>query len=108
MRTRSSKTWLVGTLLTKAMTSVIKKEYRSFLIEKVLPTIRSKWPVPGNDAGTIYIQQDNAKLHLSTNDPKFVFVVSQDGFDIQSMYQPQNSSNFNVLDLGFFNAIQSL
>ena len=35
-------------------------------------------------------------------------MASQDGFDIRLMCQPSNSPYLNVLDLDFFNAIQSL
>ncbi|GKB27170.1 brefeldin A-inhibited guanine nucleotide-exchange protein 1 [Tanacetum coccineum] len=34
--------------------------------------------------------------------------ASQDGFDIQLCFQPPNSPDLNVLDLGYFRAIQSL
>ncbi|KAF7833179.1 mariner transposase [Senna tora] len=39
---------------------------------------------------------------------KFCRVASKDGFDIRLMCQPPNSPDMNVLDLGFFSAIQSL
>lgn len=88
------------------MTSVGRDIIRSFLIEKVLPEIRAKWP-DGNSR-IIYIQQDNAKTHVDPNDLEFQQAASQDGFDIRLMYQPPNSPDLNILDLGFFNAIQSL
>ncbi|CAB1110880.1 unnamed protein product [Ectocarpus sp. CCAP 1310/34] len=34
--------------------------------------------------------------------------MSADGWDIQLINQPANSPDKNVLDLGFFNSIQSL
>ncbi|KAJ0101981.1 hypothetical protein Patl1_05088 [Pistacia atlantica] len=34
--------------------------------------------------------------------------VTKDGFDICLIYQPPNSPNINVLDLGFVNVIQGL
>ncbi|OMP03915.1 hypothetical protein COLO4_10110 [Corchorus olitorius] len=73
---RSSANRPARTLETKPITSVRKKVMRSFLIEKVLPAIKEKWP--------------------------------RDGFDIRLTYQPPNSPDLNVLDLGFFAAIQSL
>ena len=34
--------------------------------------------------------------------------ATSDGWDIKLMNQPPNSPDFNILDLGFFNSIQSL
>jgi hypothetical protein len=42
------------------------------------------------------------------DDPLFCEVAQQDGFDIHLISQPPNSLNFNILDLGFFRAIQSI
>lgn len=103
---RNSKNRAAGTLVTKPI-NVTKEVYSDFLINKVLPAIQSKWP--GRQAGMpIYIQQDNAKPHLRANDPAFVEAARQNGFDIRLRCQPPNSPDLNVLDLGFFNAIQSL
>lgn len=77
-----------------------------FLIDKVLPAIRAKWPT-GNTR-TIYIQQDNAKPHISKDDEKFKNAASIDGFDIQLKNQPPNSPDMNTLDLGYFNTLQSI
>ncbi|XP_076900093.1 uncharacterized protein LOC143554124 [Bidens hawaiensis] len=79
---------------------------RSWLIEKVLPAIRSTWP--RDHTGPIFIQQDNAKPHIDVNDTEFMHETSKDGFDIRLYFQPPNSPDLNVLDLGFFRAIQSL
>jgi len=74
---------------------------RQFLIEKVIPAIKSKWP---QDAAleTIFIQQDNARTHVSPNDLAFLQAVAATGLDIRLMQQPPNSPYMNVLDLGFF------
>ncbi|CAI8602512.1 unnamed protein product [Vicia faba] len=104
---RSSVNRVAGTLERKPITSVTREVNKSFLISKVLPAIKSMWP--REDVGKIiYIQQDNARSHISTNDPDFCRATSEDGFDIQMTCQPPNSPDLNVLDLGFFNAIQSL
>ena len=103
---KSSVNRAAGTLETKVMTSVGRETIRLFLIEKVLPAIREKWP-DGNSK-TIYIQQDNARTHLDPNDLEFCQAASQGGFDIRLTCQPANSPDLNILDLGFFNAIQSL
>ena len=103
---RSSVNRAAGTLETKAMISVGRDIIRSYMIDKVLPDIRAKWP-DGNRV-TIYIQQDNARTHLDPNDAQFYQAASQYGFDIRLRCQPSNSPDLNILDHGFFNAIQSL
>ncbi|TBU11490.1 DDE-like endonuclease [Hamiltosporidium tvaerminnensis] len=59
-------------------------------------------------AKTIYVQQDNARPHLSDNDVDIVAFGSADNWNIKFKAQPANSPDLNVLDLGFFNSIQSL
>ena len=97
----------VGTLVTKAMTSVKKDTIRQFLIEKVLPAIKEKWTTEERGL-PIFIQQDNARTHIDVNDPAFVQAAQADGWDIRLTCQPPNSPDLNVLDLGFFAAIQAL
>ncbi|XP_022013709.1 uncharacterized protein LOC110913170 [Helianthus annuus] len=103
---RSSKNRVAGTMETKPILSVTKEVTRSWLIDKVLPAIRDKWPQ--GHTGPIFIQQDNAKPHISIDDEQFVQEASRGGFDIRLRFQPPNSPDLNVLDLGFFRAIQSL
>ncbi|XP_076949649.1 uncharacterized protein LOC143622355 [Bidens hawaiensis] len=66
---RSSKNRVAGTLVTKPILSVTKEVTRFWLIEKVLPAIRSIWP--RDHTGPIFIQQDNAKPHIDVNDVEF-------------------------------------
>nr|GEV32856.1 transposase, Tc1-like protein [Tanacetum cinerariifolium] len=103
---RSSKNRVAGTLEIKPILSVTKEVTRSWLIQKVLPAIRSTWPQ--GYTGPIFIQQDNAKPHINVDDVEFLQEASRDGFDIRLRFQPPNSPDLNVLDLGFFWAIQSL
>jgi hypothetical protein len=56
----------------------------------------------------IKIQQDNARPHIKPTDPDFVAAVARSNFNIQLLCQPANSPDMNVLDLGYFNSIQSL
>jgi hypothetical protein len=77
------------------------------MIEKVLPAIKAKWPRDDLNK-PIYIQQDNAPSHIEVNDPLFCQAAQQDGFDIRLTCQPANSPDFNILDLGFLRAIQSI
>ena len=103
---RSSRNRPAGTLETKAMTSVKRENVREFLTQKVLPAVREKWP--GGNIETIYIQQDNAKTHVNPTDKEFCEAAQEEGFDIRLMCQPPNSPDLNILDLGFFRALQSL
>jgi hypothetical protein len=54
------------------------------------------------------IQQDNTPTHWKVDDTQFCECAKQHGFDIRLIMQPTNSSYFNVLDLGFFGAIQTI
>lgn len=78
--------------------------YRIF--EQIIPAIKSKWPP--NVCKEILIQQDNAKPHISPTDSEFQAIANIDGFKFQIICQPPNFPDTNVLDLGFFTAIQSL
>ena len=104
---RSSANRPAGTIEMKPIESITKEVIRIFLIEKVLPAIRAKWP--REDANKhIYIQQDNARPHIAPNDKLFCDAAKQHGFDIRLICQPANSPDFNILDLEFFNSIQSI
>jgi hypothetical protein len=95
------KTWEV-----KPIANITRKNIREFMIERVLPAIRAKWP-RDDIHKTIYIVQDNALSHLQCDDPLFCEATKQEGFDIRLICQPPNSPDFNILDLGFFRAIQA-
>ncbi|XP_042022940.1 uncharacterized protein LOC121770239 [Salvia splendens] len=103
---RKSKNRPRGTLETKPIPSVNKEAMRECLLNQIIPTIKAKWPANANKE--IYIQQDNAKPHLKSSDLQFEAIVSTDGFKFHLVSQPANSPDTNVLDLGFFRAIQSL
>ena len=97
-----------GTLEPKNIT-VTAEVYQNFICNKVIPAIQQKWP--GNYRNiTIRIQQDNAKPHRSaTNGVAAVdAAINATGLDIVFDNQPAQSPDTNILDLGFFNSIQSL
>lgn len=54
------------------------------------------------------LQYDNAKPHCIADYAKVATEGSKDGWNIQLCCQPHNSSDFNILDLGFSNAISTL
>jgi hypothetical protein len=104
---RTSVNQVARTIETKAITSINRELIKRILIEKVLPAIKEKWPRDELEH-PIFIQQDNARTHISHDDDEFLKAASQDGFNIRLISQPANSPDLNVLDLGFFSAIQSL
>lgn len=82
----------------KAVIQGSKDVFRSCLIEKVLPAIRSKWPhssTPTMDP--IHVQLDNARPHFLPSDAEFIEATTKDGFDIRFCF-----------GIGFLRAIQSL
>jgi len=97
---RASANRAADTLETKPITSVTKDIVRSYLIEKVIPAIKAKWPREDLNH-PIFIQQDNARTHIQPVDEEFCRVATQNGFDIRLTSQPPNSPDLNVLDLVF-------
>ena len=104
---RTSKNRPRGAMVTKAVTSVDRAMMKEMITEKIMPAIRQKMP-RGRRSSPIFIQQDNAKPHTTSADISLVEEGQKEGWDIRMINQPPNSPDFNVLDLGFFNAIQSL
>ena len=104
---QNSKNRDKGTMETKAVTSVTKDVVRQMLLDKVIPAIKSKWP-SGTRNLPIIIQQDNAKPHCAVDDPELVEAMTENNWKISIRCQPPNSPDLNVLDLGYFNSIQSL
>nr|GLL21131.1 uncharacterized protein LOC109190808 isoform X1 [Ipomoea trifida] len=90
---RRSKNREAGTLVTKPIESVNKEVTRKWLIDYVLPAIRAKWPL--SSSKSIFIQQDNARPHISVNDAEFLEAAQKDGFDIRLTCQPPNSPDMN-------------
>ena len=78
---------------------VNKQRYRSFLIEKVVPSIKANWPGRNRD---ITIQQDSAGAHIGENDPAFVAVATAGVWRIKLQTQSPKSPDLNVLDLSIF------
>lgn len=103
---RNSKNRQRGTLVTKPV-EVTREVYVRTITEKLIPAIKEKWP-RGSKTMPIKIQQDNARPHCSVDDEEVVRAGPENGWNIKMICQPPNSPDFNVLDLDFFNAIQSL
>ena len=78
--------------------------YREYLIEKFLPAVKEKWPTCN---ARIRLQQDGAKSHILEDDVEFKEAVEEIGLNLTVFTQSPNSPDTNILDLGFFRAIQS-
>ncbi|OMO65709.1 hypothetical protein COLO4_31045 [Corchorus olitorius] len=86
-----------GTMETKPML-VTKDVTQAYMIEKILPAIKSKLP---DKMETVYIQQDNAKPHINPKDVEFLKAASSDGFDIQiSFMKVGGGNNYKVPHMG--------
>ncbi|XP_071053291.1 uncharacterized protein [Onthophagus taurus] len=103
---QNSKNRVRGTLVTTCV-EVTRQIYVNMITKKVIPAIKEMWP-KGSKKMPIKIQQDNAQPHCSIDDGEVIRAGTADGWNISLIYQPPNSPDFNVLDLGFFNAIQSI
>lgn len=124
---RSSSNRPAGTPETKNV-SMTRSVYVKMLKEMVFPAIRAKWPgefvnlqnyyifyiltifvsiVPGTKYDTIRVQQDNAGPHVPEDHAEVQEAGSEEGWRIEMMCQPPRSPDMNILDLGFFNAIQA-
>ncbi|CAM9436440.1 unnamed protein product, partial [Pylaiella littoralis] len=108
---RNSRNRAAGTIVTKTV-EVTKERYKKMMLDHVIPDIKSRFPRPPANASAedkiVWIQQDNARPHLINNDPEVRAAMQVDGWDIRLINQPANSPDTNILDLGFFNSIQSL
>lgn len=62
----------------------------------------------GRRGQTIWIQQDNASPHVSAEQAVKDAGLDSYAWDVQIRRQPPKSPDLNILDLGFFHAIQSL
>ena len=77
------------------------------MIERVLPVIKERWPNDVSDIFSIVIQQDNATPHLRPNNAEFLSTAQNLKVPVELCFQPAQSPDMNVLDLGLFTAIQS-
>ncbi|XP_021767517.1 uncharacterized protein LOC110731907 [Chenopodium quinoa] len=103
---KKSKNKEADTLETKAVQNVNKDEIRKMLMEHIIPAIHQQWPE--TVLKNVKIQWDNARPHQIPKDEEFLTACHGNGFNIQMVYQPAQSPDLNVLDLGLFKVIQSL
>ena len=83
---------------------ITRDVYCEYLIQKFLPAIKERW---SRNNTRIWLQQDGAKSHILEDDVEFKEVVDEIGLNLTMYTQLPNSPDTNILDLGFFRAIQS-
>ena len=87
--------------------TVIKDVYRELLISQLILAILEKWLRRDRMSRTIYIQQDGATNHIHEDDKEFNNALMEQDINTKPYMQTLNSPDVNLLDLGFFRAIQS-
>ena len=78
--------------------------FQEYLIQKLLPAIKQRWPI---NNGRIWLQQDSAKSHILEDDEEFKEAVDKIGLNHTMYTQSPKSPDTNILNVGFFRAIQS-
>ena len=104
---RSSCNCAAGAPVMKSMDSISFYQYRRILISFVLPAIKTKWSF-NSTPQKIKFQQDNARPHIEPTNREFLQATFALILNIVLVFQPPNSPDLNLLDLGYFNSIQSL
>ena len=66
-----------------------------------------KWPTSDRNSRKIFIQQDGVKNHIHEDDKLFNDALEESGVNAELYTQSASSPDINLLDLGFFRAIQS-
>jgi len=102
---RNSRNRPAGTPELKCV-NVTKPVYKDYLLRFVIPSVIANWP--GRRPWSVRLQHDNAPAHVATDDPDVVRAGDKGRTRIFLTAQPPNSPDFNILDLGFFRAIQSI
>jgi len=104
---RKSKNYNRGDPVRKNI-NIDAATYKRFVLEKVIPRIEEVWP-DRRPTYTIKLQHDNARVHFGNDDADFQ-QLNVDGrrFQFELAEQPANSPDTNILDLCFFNSLQSL
>ena len=104
----SSRNHERGKLEMKSV-NVNKEVYLDMMLTKVIPAIVEKCPTAMKRNGII-LQQDNATPHQLFHNTNVAVqqVLEELQLRLDIRNQPANSPDLNVLDLGFFNSLQSL
>ena len=103
---RNSKNREAGEIELKNV-PVTKELYVQYVCEKVVPKIKEKFLAIDPRKKDIKVQHDNAKTHHHEQDPDWAAVSKAGNWNMTLAAQPPNSPDKNILDLGFFRALQS-
>ena len=95
-----------GTLVWKNK-MVTKEVYGELLISKLILAILENWPRRDRMSRAIFIQQDSVKTNIHEDDEEFNNALMEQYIDAKLYTQTSNSPEVNLLNLGFFRAIQS-
>ena len=98
----SSKKCPKGTPVWKNQ-CITQDVYCEYFIQKFLPAVKERWP---RNNARIRLQQDGAKSHILEDDVEFKEAVEEIGLNLTMFTQAPNLPDTNILDLGFFRAIQ--
>ena len=104
---RKRKNRLVGTVELKPVSAVRIANYVDMLLYNVFHVIDAKF-LRRSQRGANYLQQDKVRTHVNKDDPLVSEVGHQLRLDVCVTCQPHNSSEFNVLKLGYIRSIHSL
>ncbi|XP_021735669.1 uncharacterized protein LOC110702271 [Chenopodium quinoa] len=100
---KKSKNREAGTLETKVIQNVNREAIRDMIMNKIIPTIHAQWPQQLSK--NIVIQWDNARPHQVPTYADFLAATQANGFNIKFVFQPAQSPDLNVLDLGLFKGL---
>jgi hypothetical protein len=90
------------TIVTRSI-NVTYNVYLNYMVNKVLPAIKTGFPRNHKVDLTINIQHDNTLSHFCDNYPlRLDQVENKVNWDFWLAEQPPNSPDTNILDLGFF------
>jgi hypothetical protein len=101
---QASRNHAQGVIVTTPAFSVTKNKYQEFMVNKVIPAIKDKWPDCNRN---IVIQHDRAPAHIRVDDAEFVAAATTGLSNISLELQPPKLPDINVLDLSFFCALQA-
>jgi hypothetical protein len=88
--------------------SVTAEVYENYVIDSVLPAIAKNAPL-AMKSKRIFLQQDNASPHacINSDNKRFKAKCEELQIDVCPVFQPPNSPDLNILDLAFFNSLQT-
>ena len=87
------------------MVGANKEAHKEGMLNDAFPAMKAISPSP---SASVLVRQDYAPPRNIGNDPGIAAAGTSDGWNITLLNQPAESPDTNILDLRFFNSIQSL